>query len=67
MTQIWHTLPVRIPVDGLEVWVRRWIWVAPFKATWDLATQSFTHSSGLVVPWIDVWRWRHVVEPVPHP
>jgi hypothetical protein len=56
-------MPVHVPVDGSTVWVRRWIWVAPFKATWDLAAQSFTHSSGLVMLWTDIWRWRHVVEP----
>jgi len=59
----WHSMPVHVPVDGSTVWVRRWIWVAPFKATWDLAAQSFTHSSGLVMLWTDIWRWRHVVEP----
>ena len=63
MISPWHTLPVEVPDDELEVWVRRWIWVAPFKATWDLAAQSFTHESGLVMSWTDIWRWRHVVEP----
>ena len=63
MVEVWHTLPVTRPTDGTTVWIRRWIWVAPFQSTWDLTSQTFTHSSGLVIPWFEVWRWRHVSEP----
>jgi hypothetical protein len=61
----WHWLPVTIPADGLEVWVRRTPWSPGFKAVWSLAGQSFTHASGLVLPWYRVYRWKHVVEPPP--
>lgn len=53
------------PEDGEEVWVRRWLLGAPFLATWDLAAQTFTYKGLLVMPWYDVWRWKHVVEPPP--
>ena len=54
-----------VPADGLEVWVRRWIVGAPFKATWNLAAQTFTHANGLVMGWWDVWKWKHQTEPPP--
>jgi hypothetical protein len=56
-------MPVHVPVDGETVWVRRWVFVPAFEAVWDLATQSFVHSSGLVISWEGIWRWKHVVEP----
>lgn len=63
MTSLWHRLPVEAPADGLEVWVRRWIVGAPFLATWDLAAQTFRYGGVLVMPWYDVFKWKHVVEP----
>lgn len=60
---LWHVMPVEVPNDGAVVWVRRWIGGAPFLATWSLSSQTFTHQSGLVLPWYEVWRWKHVVEP----
>jgi hypothetical protein len=65
MTSPWHRLPVLAPADGLVVWVRRWLLGAPFLATWDLAAQTFTAANGLVMPWYDVWRWKHQTEPPP--
>jgi len=58
MNSVWKTLPDDVPVDGATVWIRRWIWVAPFLAVWDEASASFLCSSGLVCPWYEIWRWR---------
>jgi len=63
MVSPWHWLPNDVPADGLEVWVKRFIWSPGFKAVWSLSGQSFTHSSGLSVLWYHVYRWKHVVEP----
>jgi hypothetical protein len=65
MISPWHWLPVTIPSDGLEVWVKRFVWSPAFLATWCLAGQSFTHSSGLSLVWDRVYRWKHVTEPPP--
>jgi hypothetical protein len=51
-------MPQFIPTDGQQVWIRRWWFSDPFKATWTLATQQFTSLSGLILPWWFVARWR---------
>lgn len=63
MASLWHTLPVEAPDDGAVVWVRRYWLGTPWLGTWSTSAATFTHSSGLVVPWYEVWRWRHQVEP----
>jgi hypothetical protein len=57
---IWHTLPTPLPVDASTVWIRPRPWpTAPYKAVWDLASQTFTSvPNSLVIPWYEVGRWR---------
>lgn len=56
-------MPVEIPEDGETVWVRRWWFGPPWQAEWRAATQTFVELGGLVIPWYDISRWKHVVEP----
>ena len=65
MVSPWHWLPNVVPDDALEVWVRLYWYAPPFLARWGAAAQEFEHSSGLVLPWYHVWRWKHVAEPPP--
>lgn len=58
MASAWNQLPLVLPVDGSEVWIRRLFWSAPFVATWSMAGQIFTHSSGMEIPWYMVAKWR---------
>jgi len=59
MTDPWHTLPALLPVDGSTVWIRISYPSLPFLAVWTLATGTFTHASGLSVPWWAAVRWRN--------
>lgn len=60
---LWHVMPDEVPDDEEVVWVRRWYGGAPWLATWYVGTSTFVHASGLVIPWYDVVKWKHQVEP----
>jgi len=60
---LWHEMPGEVPVDEEVVWVRRFWYTPPWLATWSEAAATFTSSTGLVLPWYEVARWKHQVEP----
>jgi hypothetical protein len=57
---MWKTLPGSIPVDQEEVWIRiKYYYGEPFLAVWDLASESFTSSTGSITyPAYTVARWK---------
>jgi hypothetical protein len=59
----WHSLPAEVPEDLESVWVRTWWYSTPWLATWSESAATFTSTSGLVIPWYMVARWKHEVEP----
>jgi len=62
MPNNWSTFPLHVPVDASENWVRiKFYYDEPFKATWDLASKTFTSSvNGFVYPFYLVSRWKPV-------
>jgi hypothetical protein len=55
---LWYKMPHDFPTDQQSVYVRRHYFSRAFLATWDLASQTFATSTGLVIPWYHIARWR---------
>jgi len=57
---MWKTLPTNLPEDQEEVWLRiKYYYGAPFLASWDLATMTFTSSvNSIIYPAWSVSRWK---------
>ena len=57
----WKTLPLDLPTDGEDVWVRLNYWFgAPFLATWDAGSMTFKEVSsplGMQYPFWTISRW----------
>jgi len=51
-------MPGQVPIDGQEVWCSAGCGRPSFRATWLSSTEKFVTSTGLAVPWFEVWRWR---------
>lgn len=57
---MWKSLPLNLPADQEEVWIRiKYYYGSPFLAIWDLASQSFTSSvNSIIYPAWTVSRWK---------
>ena len=55
---MWKEMPIEFPNDEQVVWCRRTWFASPFKATFSVTNQNFETSTGYVIPWYEVWRWR---------
>lgn len=57
----WKTLPLEVPNDGEDVWVRLNYWFGPpFLARWDQTAQTFIDKLGpanLIYPVWTISRW----------
>lgn len=60
---IWKTLPIQVPTDGEEIWVRLNYWFGPpFKAIYNSAAHTFTDSvNSIVYPIWTISRWRSLL------
>jgi hypothetical protein len=58
----WYTMPVVLPVDNQECWVRLNDWFGlPFKAVWHTAGNEWTDKvNGIIYPVWTISRWRPV-------
>lgn len=55
---MWQDTAIDQPANGQDCWCRRWWYAAPFLATWDSSTKTFTAVWGGVIPWYEVSRWK---------
>ena len=58
MPKVWFDVPEEMPVDGQEVWVRRYDLWTSFAAEWDATAAEFVTPTGLRMPWWMAGKWK---------
>lgn len=62
MAKLWFDIPPEFPIDGQQVWVRRYNLWTSFLAEWDATAAEFVTLEGYRMPWYLAGKWKVYVE-----